>query len=478
MNPRDYAVLALDDKRLPGMPRQAFKRRSPVVPADPRDRALAEQITLGCVKNWLHLTWLITRFASRPIDQVDNRARLILAVALYQHRFLDRVPEHAIVTEAVAQTRRLGEPTLPRAAGFVNAILRQAIREPDLSASLPARSEDPAGYAQLVLSHPRPLFERLAALLGPEDALRFCEHDNRTPPTLLRLARGHTIDDLQRDLDGAPGEPGAPDGDPAGTLAAPEPADGRDGAGGDASVVDERTATVELLPHEAPGIVVVRGAKQADFARWSEKGLAQVQDATSAGIVTRLDVNPGMTVLDRCSGVGTKTQQLAEAVGADGRVFAVDAAGARISTLRRLVSRRKDLSHITAKRGEWMKELPAEWPDAYDRILIDAPCSNSGVLARRAEARYIDLAEADAALPPLQLAILRDTWPFLAPGGLLAYATCSVFPLENGQVVRAFMAAHPEAELVEEHAVLPSYASDDPTVYRDGGYVAVLRKPG
>src|SRR5690606_135933 len=299
MNPRDFAVLTLDDRRLPGMPRQAFKRRSPVVPADPRDRALAEQIVLGCIKNWLHLTWLITGFARRPIDQVDNRARLILAVALYQLRFLDRIPEHAIVTEAVAQTRRLGEPTLPRAAGFVNAILRQAIREPDLSASLPARSTDPAGYAELVLSHPRPLFERLAALLGPEDALRFCEHDNRTPPTFLRLARGHPIDGLRREIEqaGAPAEDAAQrEAEP---LASPEPADGRDGAGGDPSVVGDPVGPVEFMPHEQPGIVVVRGAKQADFARWSELGLAQVQDATSAGIVARLDVRPGMTVLDR-----------------------------------------------------------------------------------------------------------------------------------------------------------------------------------
>ncbi len=442
MNPRDFAVLSLDEKRLPGMPRQTFKRRSPVAPADPRDRALAEQIVIGVTKNYLHLMWLMSHFAGRPAEQIDNRAKLILLVALYQLRLLDRVPDHAIVTEAVAQTRRLGEASLPRAAGFVNAILREAIRNPDISDKLPARS-DAEAYAEVVLSHPRPLFERLAGLLGPEDALRFCEHDNREPPTLVRLVREHPVDDLSRSGDKEPsGEP------------------------------------ILVVSHEQPSLAVVRGAKQADFARWSEAGIAQVQDATSAAIVPLLDVREGMTVLDRCCGVGTKTQQLADLAGDSGRVYAVDAAGARISTLRRLLARRRDLGNITAKRAEWMSELPADWPESYDRILIDAPCSNSGVLARRPEARYIDLGAADAQLPPLQLAILRDTWPRLSPGGLLAYATCSVFPQENGEVVQAFLAEQAGAEMIDELATFPSFSTDEPTRYHDGGYVALLRRRG
>jgi 16S rRNA (cytosine967-C5)-methyltransferase len=174
--------------------------------------------------------------------------------------------------------------------------------------------------------------------------------------------------------------------------------------------------------------------------------------------------------------VGTKTQQLAEATGSGGRVFAVDAKGSRISTLRRLVSRRADLKHIIAKRGEWMSELGSDWPQRYDRILIDAPCSNSGVLARRAEARYADLSQAEEALPALQLAILRDTWPHLSADGVLAYATCSVFPEENGELVRRFLSAEPGAELVMERAVLPSFRTEAGTRYHDGGYLSLLRR--
>ncbi len=430
LDPRDYAVLALDELRLPGFTRQAFKRRSPVPPSDPRDRALGETLIAGVVKNLILLDTLVEFYAKRPISQIDNRARLILLVALAQIRLLDRVPDHALVMEAVHQTRRLREPGLAKASGFVNAVLREATKRPDLSETLPNR-DDPAAYAHVMLSHPRPLVDRLIDLLGPADAVRFAEHDNRTPPTLARLIGSTTIDDL------------ATDG-------------------------------VTVTPHEQAGIAVVAGAKQPDYARWASAGLAQVQDATSAAVVGHLDVQSGLTVLDRCSGVGTKTRQLAEAAGPAGRVFAVDASGKRISMLRKALKDASHLAPMVAKRAEWAAEFPEDWPSSFDRILIDAPCSNSGVLARRPEARY---AQTDHdALATLQAKILADTWPLLAPGGLLAYATCSVWPEENEAIVDAFLAQAPDAVAGERVAWLPSFRTDDPTRYRDGGFVAVLRK--
>ena len=461
MDARDYAVLTLDEKNLPGMPRQAFKRQSPKPPTDPRDRALAEHIVAGVVKNYKLLETLLVAHADRPITQIDPRAGLILLVALYQLRFLDRVPDHAVVAEAVRQTRGFGEVGFAKAGGFVNAILRQALREPNVP--LPGRKDDPAGYAETVLSHPRALVEQLITLLGADDTIRFCEHDNRTPPTLVRLIGTHMDSDLLEE-NGEPASAGGSGWDSEPTA--------------QAVGFETETARVVVRAHEQEGIVVVEGAKQADFARWAEAGVAQVQDATSAATVAALDVRAGMTVLDRCCGVGTKTQQLAELVGTGGRVFAVDALGSRVSTLRRLASRRDDLKNVTAKRAERMAELPPDWPAIFDRILIDAPCSNSGVLARRPEARYAQHAAGQAELAALQRTILRDTWPSLAAGGLLAYATCSVWPGENGGIVRAFLADQPDAELVSEKSIWPSFETDDPSRYHDGGYVAVLRKAG
>ena len=430
MDPRDYAVLALDERELPGLPRQAFKRRSPVPPEDPRDRALAEALVAGVIKNLRLLDTLLGVYAKRPTSRIDGRARLILLVALAQIRLFDRIPDHALVTEAVQQTRRLREPGLSRASGFVNAVLRAAVARADVGDKLPPRG-NAAAYCEVALSHPRRVVQKLIELLGAGDAVRFCEHDNRAAAALVRLIGDATA----ADLDGA-----------------------------------------DVAPHEQAGIAVVTGAKQADFARWADLGLGQPQDATSAAIVPTLGVGAGMTVLDRCCGAGTKTQQLSELAGEGGRVYAVDASGARVSRLRRLAKGRPIMANVTAKRAEWMAELPADWPREYDRVLIDAPCANSGVMARRAEARYHQTPEHLAELAELQARLLADTWPAVKPGGRLAYATCSVWPEENGGVVGPFLEASADATLVEERAWLPSFGTDDPARYRDGGYVAVIEK--
>ncbi len=436
MNPRDYAVLALDDRRLPGYPRQAFKRSSPVLPDDPRDRALAERLVVGVLKNLRLLERLIELHSQRPIDNIDPRARLILLVAMAQLWLFDRVPDHAVVTEAVQQTRNLREPGLSRASGFINAVLRKAVSRPDVSDKLPTRA-NVMGYCEINLSHPKSLVRRMIKQLGEADTLKLCEHDNEEAPLIVRLI-------------------------------------GQDKAAVATQIADR--PAIEVTPHEQADLVVVDGAKQSDVARWSEAGLAQPQDATSAAIVAELDVQPDLTVLDRCCGVGTKTQQLCELVGEKGKVFAVDAAGSRISTLRRLAGQRPIMANLTAKRAEWQRELPEDWPAAYDRILIDAPCSNSGVMARRPEARYQQDDAAVLDLPSLQRRLLDDAWTALAPGGLLAYATCSIWPDENGDVVRQFLANERSAELVKETAWLPSFDSAEDATYRDGGYVATLRK--
>ncbi|HEX2971872.1 MAG TPA: transcription antitermination factor NusB, partial [Tepidisphaeraceae bacterium] len=177
---RDYALAELDAKRLPqwrpGMLRARGTQPARQVPEDPRDRALAEQIIIGVTKNLLHLQWLITHYTRRPLKQIDPLAQKIVAIGLYQLRCLTRIPPSAAVDEAVKQAKRVGHT---RAAGFVNAVLRTAARNPEVP--LPDRIADPAAYAERVLSHPQELFDRLAKFLGEERALLLCEHDNLEP---------------------------------------------------------------------------------------------------------------------------------------------------------------------------------------------------------------------------------------------------------------------------------------------------------
>src|SRR5438309_3931238 len=165
MSARDWALFELDHRRLPGWKPRLLRRRAPVL-RDPRDLALGEQILIGVIKNFLLLRHLTTHYSGRSLKSIDPLVQKILTVGLYQLRFLTRIPASAAVNEAVEQAKRFGRG---KAAGFVNAVLRKVAADP--TPPLPDRRADPAGYAEIALSHPRELFARFVTLLGTDDAV-------------------------------------------------------------------------------------------------------------------------------------------------------------------------------------------------------------------------------------------------------------------------------------------------------------------
>lgn len=432
MNARDWALLELDSRRLPAWKPRVIpdgKPRERTPPTNPRDVALAERIVIGVIKNHALLMHVVRHHSKRTNRQIDPLVVKVLAIALYQLRFMDRIPPSAAVDEAVEQCRRFGKP---RAAGFVNAVLRNATREPD--APLPDANSDPEGHATVALSHPRELFRRLTQLMSVDDALAFCRHDNREPPTLVRLFRGATVEQLA-----SPG--------------------------------------VTITPHEQPGMYVVSGAKRSHIESWARQGLAQVQDATSARAVDNMDIQPGQRLLDRCSGLGTKTIQMRERLGPEGSIVAVDPSPQRTAGLLDMLSAR-GITNVDVHQVGMVRDVASIAPATFDRVLVDVPCSNSGVLARRPEARFHQDDRSLRSLEGLQRDILDDTAPYVVPGGLLVYSTCSVWPQENDAQVAGFRDRHPAYEWLESQATLPSFGDDDPAHYHDGGYVAVLRRAG
>lgn len=419
---RDFALLQLDALRLPDLPARTLRRHL-APPTDPRDLALAEQLRVGVIKNLLWLQVLIEHHGGLNRQTLDPLLQKILAIGLYQLRFLTRIPARAAVDEAVKQAKRFGRG---KAGGFVNAVLRKAAREPD-----PDDVPDP-----LRLSHPTILFQRILKLYdGDEDAaLALCRRHNQEPPLILRLSPGRSVDDLRIDL---------PEG-------------------------------VMLSPHEAPGMVVVEGAGRDLLAIWAARGIAQAQDPTSATVAAACDVQPGQLVLDRCCGVGTKTIQLAELVGPGGKVFAIDPNARRCQILRRTLAER-GIGHVGVIEASWAKDTTGVLPRQFDRVLVDAPCGNSGVLIRRPEARYSQSAGALRSLVDLQRRILSDTAPLVRPGGLLVYSTCSIWPEENGRVADWFVANHDAFEALRQTVTLPS-TTEEPSRHHDGGFVAVFRR--
>jgi 16S rRNA (cytosine967-C5)-methyltransferase len=437
MSARDYALHQLDRQDLPAWPpnlaRWPQRREPPTEPLDPRDANLARRIYVGVIKNLLLLQHLISHYAQRPPRKIDPLVQKVLTVALYQLRYLTRVPASAAVNEAVEQTRRLG---LARSAPFVNAILRRALRDPNVPLPGPDR---PREFAQLTLSHPPALVDRLISQFGNEQMLAFCRHSNSEPPLILRLGPTTTIANLPK----------------------PE--------------------NVRLLPHHHPNMAIAYGATRSTLAAWAAANLAQPQDPTSAAVAALCQIAPGMRVLDRCCGSGTKTIQLAAQVGPTGHVLAVDPAPARYDALRQTLAQ-LHIIHVQVAQAAMLNEIPGSSETNFDRILLDVPCSNSGVLARRPEARYTQDPRRLASLTKLQDAILDDTTPRLAKSGLLIFSTCSIWPEENRARIERLLKSQQQFELLSEQTTLPSPfpptgdpTTDDPQ-YHDAGYIAVLRK--
>ncbi len=430
MLPRDLALYELDRRRLPGWPAAPLLRPRPERLDDPRDAALAERILFGTIQNLLLLQNLIHHYSGRNAKSIDPLVQKILSLALYQLRFLERIPPSAAVNEAVNQVKRFGRS---KSAGFVNAVLRKATRE--LPPPLPDRQAEPAQYAALALSHPPELFERLRELVGAEEALALCEHDNREPPLIVRLAPGATERELQ-------------------------------------------LAGLMIRPHEREGCFVIEGAKRSHLADLARRGIAQAQDPTAVAVVADgCPIEPGWVALDRCAGLGTKTLQLLERVGQGGRggrVVAVDPNPIRSRTLQSLLAER-GIANAAVYEASFLSNVPELKEVSFDLALVDAPCSNSGVLARRPEARYAQSKSALRSLAHLQSTILADTASHVRPGGFLVYSTCSIWPEENRGQIERFLDKRADYTLVTEKATLPSL-STDPTRYHDGGYWARLQR--
>jgi 16S rRNA (cytosine967-C5)-methyltransferase len=368
--------------------------------------------------------------------------------------FLDRIPAHAAVNEAVEQAVRQRHK---RKSGMVNGVLRTVRREvsdlisgrppaaPDVipvrpdayrkadRAVFPDPQADPAGYLAAAYSLPRLLASRWVKQQGSlEAAIELAAHANVRAPIILRVNRIRA--DVQAVLD---------------SLSA-------DG--------------VEAQPHENGHSVVVAGQDSMLSVAAFREGLVQVQDASATAVVLAAEPRPGMNVLDFCAAPGTKTTHLAERMQNQGAIVAMDVAG----KLGRVASncRRLGVTIVTTHPADDLASLPQE---SFDLVLVDAPCTNTGVLARRAEARWrFDEAALRRAVRD-QLMLLKTAANYVKPGGMLVYSTCSIEPEECGEVVRSFAREDARAELADEKLSLPAGAAD-PARWHDGGYYALLRR--
>jgi len=400
---------------------------------DPRDAALCTEIVFGTLRWRRHLDWRLTPHLNRPLAKLDPWVRALLRLTAYQLIFLDRVPRWAAVDEAVSVARL--KSRVPGPAEFVNAVLRSFTRAPG-PPRLPAHPVEAAGVRW---SFPDWIAARWIARYGMEEAERLMAALNERPPMTIRA---NTLRISREDLA--------------------------------ARLRDEELAETDPTPLAPEGLTVRRGA----VGRWAAfaAGWCAIQDEASMLIARLLDPSPGELVADTCAAPGTKATHLAQLMGNRGRIVAMDPNAARLRLLTQAAAR-LGVDIIEAHAGG-VAAVAGRWKGRCDRVLVDAPCSNLGVLRRNPDVKW-NRDESDLGrLAEKQRGILAAAAALARPGGRLVYATCSLEPEENDLIVRGFLDGHPDWT-VDPPSDFPVAPSPDgfirclPHVHGTDGFTAV-----
>lgn len=393
----------------------------------PLDRSLCQELVYGIVRWQTTLDWLIARkTSSRPQKQV---LQLLLRLGLYQIFWLQRIPPHAAVHETVQLAKDFG---FGHQAGFLNAVLRGFLRERDetIGELEKLKQTDPAtGY-----SHPAWLVQRWQQRWGAADTAKLLQWNNTPAPVYARLNALKT--------------------DPANLASQWE----REGVRGIERQCDWTGGGLvfELQSHPPLG-------RCESF----QQGCFYVQDPSTLLAVAELDPRPGETILDLCAAPGGKTTFIAQRMQNRGELIAQDNQPQRLRLVEENCLRLGVNCVQTCSADARSDPSPGR---VFDRILVDAPCSNTGVLRRRVDLRWRIEPEEITRLAALQSAILAQAAKRLKPGGTLVYSTCSMEPEENEAVAQTFLSEHPDFKLQSQRQLVPFVDQID------GAYVARMRK--
>jgi 16S rRNA (cytosine967-C5)-methyltransferase len=363
------------------------------------DRAFTTELFYGILRNLTLLDFWIRSLRSGRLDQ---DARDLLWLGFYQ-LFLLETPEHAAVYETV-------ELAAPRIRPVVNAVLRNAVRRKEELLEKAGRQD-----ISVRSSHPQFLVERWTKNFGVEDTAALCEWNNRPAPIYARVNHLKISEEEFLSEVGSPrcADRTLPRGVPANFVHLPS------------------------VPHQA----------LAD-------GHCYIQDPSTAAACLLLDPMPGEYILDACAAPGGKTGYLAELMKNQGAILAVDRDEGRIRTLQDNLER-LGVEIARFARHDWTSGERLPDAAALDRILVDAPCSNTGVMRRRVDVRWRLIPTEFLRMREEQLRILRVAIPLLKTGGVLVYSTCSIEPDENEEVVKTITREFPFLEFVEQVSLLP-----------------------
>jgi len=405
------------------------------------DGRLLTHLVYGVLRMQGHLDWIITRLYRGNDANMEEAVKNILRTGLYQLKFSDRLPDFAVVDEAVKIAKRIA----PAADGLTNAVLRSYLRNTE-KISFPSLEKNPAEHIAAFYSHPLWLVKIWLDIFGKEETLSLCKADNELPPLTLRVN--------------------------ALKISRPE-------------LEDKLKACAficEPTRFSPDGLNLPDAPRPIQKTTFFKEGLLRLQDE-AAQLVSYL-VSPvgGQNILDVCSGSGGKTGHLAALMKNEGRIVALDRDAGKIAQLKKDASR-MGVDIIEPLQADLNQPLSAEFAEKFDQVLVDAPCSGTGTLRRNPEIKWRLTASELDMLSKTQKNILHHAASAVKKGGRLVYCTCSVLPQENEEVVRQFLTNHPHfniltppaaisGNLIDSRGFLKTYPHRHHT---DGFFGAVLR---
>ena len=415
--------------------------------AAPQERRLARELSFGVVRRIATIDAILAPHVARPREKVEDSLWMLLRLGAYQIVFLDGIPSHAAVHETVELARRLGQP---RWCGFANAVLRRVVDaatsdtvEAPANDSVPLASgryrrlnvpafPDPSfnrsAWLASAFSLPRWLVDRWSPRFSPDELVSLGFWFNAPSHVWLRTNTCKTTRD--------------------------------------ALLTSLANAGVDAAPGSRPESICLVGAVAVETLPGYAEGLFVVQDESAMAAAPLLDPQPGDSVLDLCAAPGGKTTHLAERMQNRGRIVAVDVSPDRLQRVPQNVARLGVSIVETRTIHEDGSDIPA---GPFDAVLLDVPCSNTGVLGRRPEARWRLEPKDIHELSVIQRRLLDAACRRVKPGGRIVYSTCSIEDEENGDLVRDALQRHPAFKLVKEVRHFPGQPVD-------GGYMALIRR--
>ena len=426
-------------------------------------RAHTTDLVFGTIRNMPLIDKLIEQIAQRSPKRIHKKLLNIIRIGVYEFVFCPETAEYAIVNEAVDIASQIGGK---KQSGFVNAVLRNVERAIDnrqvaldennstkiipqnqthgckfKQDVLPALDNETALYYSTAFSLPLWLVESWHQSYGTDKLRQICFASNRSPSV---CAQANT---LKISLD---------------ELYKKFCADG-----------------VECRLFSEDNSIRISSKQAVNHLAGFDDGLFMIQDPTAAKVARLLDPKPGDTIADMCAAPGGKTMSLAMRIKDTGSIIATDIDAKRLEMVQ-LNSNRLGVNSVTVVSAEQFDSVNAQ-KGTFDCILLDVPCSNSGVMARRPEVRLRIQPDTIAEIKKIQYQLLEKAVELIKPGGRICYSTCSICPQENEQLVQAFLAANKGFSLAAEHLTLPACGQYDAagkldTLDHDGGYVAVLSK--